>query len=158
MASQMSVLKVKPKRKPRKSAKRIVMAIRVTEEELKNFDDRFVVNGTLRSEVMRKKLEITKERRAKRGKVSEEAAYDYMRAVLLRSSLIKISSLVESLSAFEDAVQMLQAAPQIRKIVDFEIKKMNRELSALQLRSGMTNLNPASNIKFGELEYLEAST
>lgn len=134
------------------------MAIRVTEEELKNFDDRFVVNGTLRSEVMRKKLEITKERRAKRGKVSEEAAYDYMRAVLLRSSLIKISSLVESLSAFEDAVQMLQAAPQIRKIVDFEIKKMNRELSALQLRSGMTNLNPASNIKFGELEYLEAST
>lgn len=158
MASEMSVLKVKPKRKPRKPAKRIVMAIRVTEEELKNFDDRFVVNGTLRSEVMRKKLEITKERRAKRGKLSEETAYDYMRAVLLRSSLIKISALVESLSAFEDASQMLQAAPQIRKIVDFEIKKMNRELSALQLRSGMTNLNPALNIKFGELEYLEAST
>jgi hypothetical protein len=154
----MHVLKPKPKRKAQKQAKKLVMAIRVTEEELKNFDDRFVVNGTLRSEVMRKKLEITKERRAKRGKVSEEAAYDYMRAVLLRSSLIKISSLVESLSAFEDAVQMLQAAPQIRKIVDFEIKKMNRELSALQLRSGMTNLNPASNIKFGELEYLEAST
>ncbi len=151
--------KVKPKakRKPRKPVKKLVMAIRVTKEELENFDSRFVVNGTLRSEVIRQKLEITKARRAKRGKVSEEAAYDYMRAVLLRSSLIKISALVESLSAFEDAVEMLQAAPKVRKIVDLEITKMNRELSALQLRSGITNLNPALKIKFGELEYLEPS-
>lgn len=151
----MHVFKPKPKKKAQKPAKKLVMAIRVTEEELKDFDARFVVNGTLRSEVMRKKLEITKLRRAKRGKVSEEAAYDYMRAVLLRSSLIKISALVESLSAFEDAGQMLQAAPKIRKIVDLEITKMNRELSALQLRSGMTNLNPALNIEFGVLEYVE---
>lgn len=155
----MDTAKVKPKakRKPRKPVKKLVMAIRVTKEELENFDSRFVVNGTLRSEVIRQKLEITKARRAKRGKVSEEAAYDYMRAVLLRSSLIKISALVESLSAFEDAVEMLQAAPKVRKIVDLEITKMNRELSALQLRSGITNLNPALHIKFGELEYLEPS-
>lgn len=155
----MDTAKVKPKakRKPRKPVKKLVMAIRVTKEELENFDSRFVVNGTLRSEVIRQKLEITKTRRAKRGKVSEEAAYDYMRAVLLRSSLIKISALVESLSAFEDAVEMLQAAPKVRKIVDLEITKMNRELSALQLRSGITNLNPALHIKFGELEYLEPS-
>lgn len=151
----MHVVKPRTKKKAQKPAKKLVMAIRVTEEELKDFDARFVVNGTLRSEVMRKKLEITKVRRAKRGKVSEEAAYDYMRAVLLRSSLIKISALVESLSAFEDAGQMLQAAPKIRKIVDLEITKMNRELSALQLRSGMTNLNPALNIEFGVLEYVE---
>lgn len=155
----MDTAKVKPKakRKPRKPVKKLVMAIRVSKEELENFDSRFVVNGTLRSEVIRQKLEITKARRAKRGKVSEEAAYDYMRAVLLRSSLIKISALVESLSAFEDAVEMLQAAPKVRKIVDLEITKMNRELSALQLRSGITNLNPALQIKFGELEYLEPS-
>lgn len=155
----MDTAKVKPKakRKPRKPVKKLVMAIRVTKEELENFDSRFVVNGTLRSEVIRQKLEITKTRRAKRGKVIEEAAYDYMRAVLLRSSLIKISALVESLSAFEDAVEMLQAAPKVRKIVDLEITKMNRELSALQLRSGITNLNPALHIKFGELEYLEPS-
>lgn len=155
----MDSAKVKPKakRKTRKPVKKLVMAIRVTKEELENFDSRFVVNGTLRSEVIRQKLEITKARRAKRGKVSEEAAYDYMRAVLLRSSLIKISALVESLSAFEDAVEMLQAAPKVRKIVDLEITKMNRELSALQLRSGITNLNPALNIKFGALEYLEPS-
>jgi hypothetical protein len=156
----MSVLNVKPKvkRKPRRPAKTVVMAIRVTEEELKTFDERFVVSGTLRSEVMRKKLEITKSRRAKRGRVSEEAAYDYMRGVLLRSSLIKISALIESLTAFEDASQMFVAMPKIRKIVDFEIEKMKHELSALQLRSGVTNLNPAVNIKFGELEYLETDT
>ena len=156
----MSVLNVKPKvkRKSRKPVKTVVMAIRVTEEELKTFDERFVVSGTLRSEVMRKKLEITKSRRAKRGRVSEEAAYDYMRGVLLRSSLIKISALIESLTAFEDASQMFVAMPKIRKIVDFEIEKMKHELSALQLRSGVTNLNPAVNIKFGELEYMETDT
>ena len=158
MASEMSVLKVKPRRKPRKPAKRIVMAIRVTEEELKNFDDRFVVNGTLRSEVMRRKLEITKTRRAKRGTVSEEAAYDYMRAVLLRSSLIKISALVDSLNRFDDISQLVEAARNIRKIVAAEVAKMNSEISALQLRSGVTDLNPAQEMKFGVLEYLESKT
>lgn len=103
-------VKAKAKRKPRKPAKKIVMAIRVTEEELKNFDERFVVHGTLRSEVMRRKLEITKNRRAKRGKVSDEAAYDYMRGVLLKSSLIKISALVDSLNRFDDTSQLVEAA------------------------------------------------
>lgn len=134
------------------------MAIRVTEEELKNFDDRFVVNGTLRSEVMRRKLEITKTRRAKRGTVSEEAAYDYMRAVLLRSSLIKISALVDSLNRFDDISQLVEAARNIRKIVAAEVAKMNSEISALQLRSGVTDLNPAQEMKFGVLEYLESKT
>ena len=158
MASEMSVLKVKPKRKPRKPAKRIVMAIRVTEEELKNFDDRFVVNGTLRSEVMRRKLEITKTRRAKRGTVSEEAAYDYMRGILLKSSLIKISALVDSLNRFDDRSQLVEAARNIRKIVVAEVAKMNREISALQLRSGVTDLNPVQEMEFGVLEYLEPKT
>ena len=134
------------------------MAIRVTEEELKNFDDRFVVNGTLRSEVMRRKLEITKTRRAKRGKVSDEAAYDYMRGVLLKSSLIKISALVDSLNRFDDTSQLVEAARNIRKIVVAEVAKMNSEISALQLRSGVTDLNPAQEMKFGVLEYLESKT
>ena len=134
------------------------MAIRVTEEELKNFDDRFVVNGTLRSEVMRRKLEITKTRRAKRGKVSDEAAYDYMRGILLKSSLIKISALVDSLNRFDDISQLVEAARNIRKIVVAEVAKMNSEISALQLRSGVTDLNPAQEMKFGVLEYLESKT
>ncbi len=134
------------------------MAIRVTEEELKNFDDRFVVNGTLRSEVMRRKLEITKTRRAKRGKVSDEAAYDYMRGILLKSSLIKISALVDSLNRFDDISQLVEAARNIRKIVAAEVAKMNSEISALQLRSGVTDLNPAQEMKFGVLEYLESKT
>jgi hypothetical protein len=148
----------KVKRKPRKPAKKIVMAIRVTEEELKNFDERFVVNGTLRSEVMRRKLEITKTRRAKRGTVSEEAAYDYMRGILLKSSLIKISALVDSLNRFDDTSQLVEAARNIRKIVVAEVAKMNREISALQLRSGVTDLNPVQEMEFGVLEYLEPKT
>ena len=148
----------KVKRKPRKPAKKIVMAIRVTEEELKNFDERFVVHGTLRSEVMRRKLEITKSRRAKRGKVSDEAAYDYMRGILLKSSLIKISALVDSLNRFDDISQLVEAARNIRKIVAAEVAKMNSEISALQLRSGVTDLNPAQEMKFGVLEYLESKT
>lgn len=148
----------KVKRKPRKPAKKIVMAIRVTEEELKNFDERFVVHGTLRSEVMRRKLEITKNRRAERGKVSDEAAYDYMRGVLLKSSLIKISALVDSLNRFDDTSQLVEAARNIRKIVVAEVAKMNSEISALQLRSGVTDLNPAQEMKFGVLEYLESKT
>jgi hypothetical protein len=134
------------------------MAIRVTEEELKNFDERFVVNGTLRSEVMRRKLEITKTRRAKRGTVSEEAAYDYMRGILLKSSLIKISALVDSLNRFDDTSQLVEAARNIRKIVVAEVAKMNREISALQLRSGVTDLNPVQEMEFGVLEYLEPKT
>lgn len=134
------------------------MAIRVTEEELKNFDDRFVVKGTLRSEVMRRKLEITKTRRAKRGTVSEEAAYDYMRGILLKSSLIKISALVDSLNRFDDTSQLVEAARNIRKIVVAEVAKMNREISALQLRSGVTDLNPVQEMEFGVLEYLEPKT
>jgi mevalonate pyrophosphate decarboxylase len=102
-----AIVKAPNTRKPRKPVRKIVMAIRVTEEELKNFDDRFVVNGTLRSEVMRRKLEITKTRRAKRGKVSDEAAYDYMRGILLKSSLIKISALVDSLNRFDDISQLV---------------------------------------------------
>lgn len=151
-------VKAKAKRKPRKPAKKIVMAIRVTEEELKNFDERFVVHGTLRSEVMRRKLEITKNRRAKRGKVSDEAAYDYMRGILLKSSLIKISALVDSLNRFDDTSQLVEAARNIRKIVVAEVAKMNSEINALQLRSGVTDLNPAQEMKFGVLEYLESKS
>jgi hypothetical protein len=151
--------KVKPqaKRKPKRPAKKLVMAIRVTKEELENFDSRFVVNGTVRSEVMRQKLEITKGRRAKRGEVSAEAAYDYLRAVLLRGSLMKISALIESLSAFTDPSQIAEAAPNIQRIVVREIEKMKLELLALQLRSGMTDINPARNIEFGVLEYMEST-
>jgi hypothetical protein len=153
-----AIVKAPNTRKPRKPVRKIVMAIRVTEEELKNFDDRFVVNGTLRSEVMRRKLEITKTRRAKRGKVSDEAAYDYMRGILLKSSLIKISALVDSLNRFDDISQLVEAARNIRKIVAAEVAKMNSEISALQLRSGVTDLNPAQEMKFGVLEYLESKT
>jgi hypothetical protein len=72
--------------------------------------------------------------------------------------LIKISALVDSLNRFEDTSQLVEAARNIRKIVVAEVAKMNSEINALQLRSGVTDLNPAQEMKFGVLEYLESKT
>jgi hypothetical protein len=81
-----------------------------------------------------------------------------MRGILLKSSLIKISALVDSLNRFDDTSQLVEAARNIRKIVVAEVAKMNREISALQLRSGVTDLNPVQEMEFGVLEYLEPKT
>ena len=125
-----------------KQAKTLVMAIRVTQAEMDAFDANHVHGGRLRSEVIRSKLGISEARR-KRGELSESDAYDYQRALLIKNSTNKIALIVESLDVLKDDSERIAALPVVKDLVFREIKKVEAELDALQLKSGVTNKNPA---------------
>ena len=135
-----------------KQAKKLVLAIRVTQAELDAFDEAYVHGGLTRSEVIRSKLRIAEARR-RRGELSKSDAYDYQRAVLIKSSTNKIGLLLESVTTMDADSDRLQALPVISDLVAREIKKIEGELNALQLKSGVTDQNPARSHVQGELVY-----
>lgn len=129
-------------RKKSKTPKKLVMAIRVTQEEMDAFDANHVKGGLMRSEVIRSKLGISGARK-KRGEMTESDAYDYQRALLIKNSTNKIAVIVESLDVLHEESERIAAVPVIKDLVLCEIKNIENELGLLQLKSGVTNRTSA---------------
>lgn len=124
-----------------KEAKTILLGARVTPTELKAWESRFVKTGTHRSEVVRGMLKVGRIRQ-RCGAISEEVLWDYARAMLMRGSLWNIKRLLASIAELPKDTQVegyRNAVKRVRR----EVKLIERELNALQLRGGFTSNNPA---------------
>lgn len=124
-----------------KEAKTILLGARVTHSELEAWEERFLKPGTHRSEVVRGMLKVGRIRK-RRGAISNEALWDYARAMLMRGSLWNIKRLLESIAQLPSNTQ-IEGYRNAAKCVMWEVKLIERELDALQLRGGFTSNNPA---------------
>jgi hypothetical protein len=124
-----------------KEAKTILLGARVTPSELKAWESRFVKTGTHRSEIVRGMLKVGKVRK-RRGAISNEALWDYARAMLIRGSLSNIKLLLEAIGELPIDARV-EGYRNAAKCVTAEVKLIERELDALQLRGGFTSNNPA---------------
>lgn len=113
------------------------MAIRVTQAELDAFDANYVRGGLMRSEVIRSKLGISVARK-RRGEMSPSDTYDYQRALLMKNSTNKIILLIDWVNTISSDRDRLTAISALRDLVFREVKKIEKELDSLQLKSGVT--------------------
>ena len=128
-------------RRAPKEAKTILLGARVTPSELKAWEARFVKTGTHRSEVVRGMLKVGRIRQ-RRGAISDEALWDYARAMLMRGSLWNIKRLLATIAELPKDAQV-EGYRNAAKSVMGEVRLIERELDALQLRGGFTSNNPA---------------
>lgn len=128
-------------KRPKSEAKTILLGARVTEKELRDWEERYLKPGTHRSEMVRGMLRIGKARK-RRGVISNEARWDYVRALLMRDSLWSLKQVLGSIGQLPKQ-QQLEGYQNAVKVVNREVKRIERELDALQLRGGFTTNNPA---------------
>jgi hypothetical protein len=124
-----------------KEAKTILLGARVTHSELEAWEGRFLKPGTHRSEVVRGMLKVGRIRK-RRGEISNEALWDYARAMLIRGSLWNIKRLLESIEELPGNTQV-EGYRNAAKCVVRELRLIEKELDALQLRGGFMSNNPA---------------
>ena len=133
-----------PHRKSKRSKsepKNILLGARVTDKELRDWEERYLKPGTHRSEMVRGMLRIGKARK-RRGVISNEARWDYARALLMRDSLWSVKQVLDSIAQLPRQ-QQLEGYQNAVRVVKSEVKRIERELDALQLRGGFTTNNPA---------------
>lgn len=128
-------------KRPKSEPKTILLGARVSEKELRDWEERYLKPGTHRSEMVRGMLRIGKARK-RRGVISNEARWDYARALLMRDSLWSLKQVLDSIAQLPRQ-QQLEGYQNAVRVVKSEVKRIERELDALQLRGGFTTNNPA---------------
>jgi hypothetical protein len=138
------------KAEPRKA----FLGVRLSEAELAAWDRENLMTGQTRSEVVRSRLGFTGRKRPRRPLLSDEAAYDYHRAMLISMSVDKICLVLKFVLALEDARNREIALERLIELCLIEAKKIKSEVAALQLRGGICRENPAMSLIDRPLTYL----
>lgn len=129
------------RKRGKRECKTVLLGARVTQAELEAWEARHLKNGTHRSEVVRGMLKVGKTRKRK-GVISKEAQWDYARAMLMRDSVWAIKQILKSISELRQEERLDAYANAVRVVMN-ELKRIEKELDALQLRGGFTSNNPA---------------
>lgn len=141
-------------KKVKKEAKTFLLGARVSEKDFRAWEQRYLKHGTHRSEIIREMLQIGKARN-RRVAVSKEALYDYARAMHMRGSVAHIQKALDFVQTISDKDARNEAQLKVNNVVFIELKRIKRELDALQLRGGLTSRNPASMQSGDSQDYFE---
>ena len=141
-------------KKVKKEAKTFLLGARVSEKDFRAWEQRYLKHGTHRSEIIREMLQIGKARN-RRVAVSKEALYDYARAMHMRGSVAHIQKALDFVQTISDRDARNEAQLKVNNVVFIELKRIKRELDALQLRGGLTSRNPASMQSGDSQDYFE---
>jgi hypothetical protein len=144
------------RKKVKKPAKTFLLGARVSEKDFLAWEQRYLKHGTHRSEIIREMLQIGKARN-RRVAVSKEALYDYARAMLMRGSVEHIQKALDFVQTIDDKDVQNEAQLKVNNVVFIELKRIKRELDALQLRSGLTSRNPAVLQRVDFQDYFEST-
>lgn len=132
--------------KAKKSARSTVLGVRLTKEQIADWDAQHVRSGQTRSEVVRSKLGIGQKPRQPRPTLSAGQAYDYWRAMRIRGAVDHMELALGSVFELEEGDQV-EALGNVMELVRQELAAIKYEVTALQTRSELFMKYPVDGLE-----------